>query len=108
MAEPHANTKHILPPDADIIACLNLGWSVKKVAAHFGVGTDPMQRRIKKHGLRLLMAEPEPKPQPVQREGIVIDRRTSYILGRNEFREVEISLPALSILKGCARYERAV
>lgn len=108
MAEPHGNPKHVLPPDADILARLNDGWTVKKTAEHFGVGVDAMRRRIKNHGLRLQMAPPEPMPQPARREGIVIDRRTSYVLGRNEFREIEISLPALSILKGCDRYGRAV
>lgn len=108
MAEPHANTKHILPPDADILACLNQGWTVKKIAEHFGVGYESVMRRIQNYGLRLQMDKPEPTPQPARREGIVIDRRTSYVLGRNEFSEIEITLPALSILKGCKRYERAV
>lgn len=107
MAATHANTKHHLPPDADIVACLNKGMTTKQIADHFGIGYDPVCRRIRYQRLRAQMAATEPTTPPRQREGVVIDKRVHYHFGRNEFREIEISLPAVSILRDCERYGRA-
>lgn len=100
--------KAFIPPDSDLLHCLAEGISCKAIAHKFGGHADNISRYIRRNGLREIARVETAVPQiSVKRHGIVIDKRRDYVLGRNEFREMNISLPALSILEGCERYGSA-